>query len=143
MAEYGDGDAITHEQRVADMAAHAEVIRRDMGGASKVRAMAAEGDRTIREHIDAFSDQGTFREIGTFTRSLRPEMRDVTPGDGKIGGHCEVDGRPVAVFGDDITVLRGSSSIVGTRKESRLFDRALRWAYRSSFRETAVVGFPT
>ncbi len=125
MAEYGDGDAITHEQRVADMAAHAEVIRRDMGGASKVQAMAAEDDRTIREHIDAFSDQGTFREIGTFTRSLRPEMRDVTPGDGKIGGHCEVDGRPVAVFGDDITVLRGSSSIVGTRKESRLFDRAL------------------
>jgi acetyl-CoA carboxylase carboxyltransferase component len=29
------------------------------------------------------------------------------------------------VFGDDITVLRGSSSIVGTRKEERLYERAL------------------
>ena len=125
MAEYGDGDAISHEQRVAEMQARAEVIRRDMGGASKVRAMEDEGDRTIRQHIDAFLDDGSFREIGTFSRSLRPEMRDTTPGDGKIGGHGSVDGRPVAVFGDDITVLRGSSSIVGTRKETRLYDRAL------------------
>jgi acetyl-CoA carboxylase carboxyltransferase component len=31
----------------------------------------------------------------------------------------------VAVFGDDITVLRGSSSIVGSRKEHRIYERAL------------------
>ena len=87
MPEYGDGDAISHAERVADLDARADVIRRDMGGASKVRAMAAEGDRTIRQHIDEFCDEGTFRELGTFSRSIRPEMRDITPGDGKIGGH--------------------------------------------------------
>ncbi|MDG2113326.1 MAG: carboxyl transferase domain-containing protein, partial [Actinomycetota bacterium] len=83
------------------------------------------GDKNVRQHIDALLDDGTFREIGTFSRSLRPEVRDSTPGDGKIGGHGNVDGRPIAVFGDDITVLRGSSSIVGTRKEHRLYERAM------------------
>ena len=76
--------------------------------------MSDEGDRTIRQHIGEFLDNGTFREIGTFSRSIRTEEREKTPGDGKIGGHGMVNGRPVAVFGDDITVYRGSSSIVGT-----------------------------
>ncbi|MGY9073700.1 MAG: carboxyl transferase domain-containing protein [Acidimicrobiales bacterium] len=118
-------EAVSHEDRVADLHARADVIRTEMGGADKVAKMAAEGDRTVRQHIDGFVDDGTFREIGTFSRSLRPEARATTPGDGKIGGHGNVNGRPVALFGDDITVLRGSSSIVGTRKEGRLFNRAL------------------
>lgn len=112
-------------ERTADLHARAELIRTEMGGADKVARMAEESDKTIREHIDGFLDEGTFREIGTFSVSLRPEVRDSTPGDGKIGGHGNVDGRPVAVFGDDITVLRGSSSIVGTRKEHRLYERAM------------------
>jgi acetyl-CoA carboxylase carboxyltransferase component len=118
-------EAVSHEDRVADLHARADVIRTEMGGADKVAKMAAEGDRTVRQHIDGSVDDGTFREIGTFSRSLRPEARATTPGDGKIGGHGNVNGRPVALFGDDITVLRGSSSIVGTRKEGRLFNRAL------------------
>ena len=72
-----------------------------------------------------FSDDGSFRELGTFSRSIRPEDRESTPGDGKIGGHGLLDGQPVAVFGDDITVKRGSSSLVGGRKEHRLYERAL------------------
>lgn len=109
---------------VADMQRRAGIIRSEMGGRAKVEAMAAEGVKTVRDHIDGFLDSGTFREIGTFTRSMRLEDRDRTPGDGKIGGHGNVDGRPVAVFGDDITVLRGSSSEVGGRKEIRLYERA-------------------
>ena len=100
-------------------------VRDEMGGAEKVERMRTEGTPTVRDHIEGFLDGGSFREIGTFSRSMRLEDRDRTPGDGKIGGHGTVEGRPVAVFGDDITVLRGSSSIVGTRKEYRLFERAL------------------
>ncbi len=110
---------------ITDLYERANRIRTDMGGAEKVKQMRDQADRTIREHIDGLLDPGSFRELGTFTRSLRPEDRDRTPGDGKIGGHGLVDGRPVAVFGDDITVLRGSSSTVGTRKEYRLYERAL------------------
>ena len=95
-----------------------------MGGADKVARMRDVGDRTVREHIEGLLDDGSFEELGTFSRSMRVEDRGRTPGDGKIGGHGSIDGRPVAVFGDDITVLRGSSSIVGSRKELRLYERA-------------------
>lgn len=108
-----------------DRAARAARIRTDMGGADKVAALHAEGQKTIRDHIDAFLDPGSFRELGTFSRSMRLADRASTPGDGKIGGHGTAEGRPVAVFGDDITVKRGSSSLVGGRKEHRLYERAL------------------
>ncbi|MGI9612951.1 MAG: acyl-CoA carboxylase subunit beta [Acidimicrobiales bacterium] len=110
---------------VADRADRAEKIRSEMGGADKIDQLHADGLKTIRDHIDAFVDEGSFRELGTFSRSMRPEDRDSTPGDGKIGGHGTVDGRPVALFGDDITVKRGSSSLVGGRKEIRLYERAI------------------
>ena len=109
----------------ADRDERAEAIRRDLGGADKVAALHAEGHRTIRDHIDGLLDAGSFAEIGTFSRSMREADRDSTPGDGKIGGHGTLDGRPVAVFGDDITVKRGSSSLVGSRKELRIYERAL------------------
>ncbi len=108
-----------------DRTARAARIRTDMGGADKVAALHAEGQKTIRDHIDAFLDPGSFRELGTFSRSMRLADRASTPGDGKIGGHGTAEGRPVAVFGDDITVKRGSSSLVGGRKEHRLYERAL------------------
>jgi len=110
---------------VADLAARTERIRRDMGGAAKVARLHERGDRTIRDHIAGLVDPGSFTELGTFSRSLRHEDRDSTPGDGKIGGHGTIDGRPVAVFGDDVTVRRGSSSVVGSRKIMRLEERAV------------------
>jgi acetyl-CoA carboxylase carboxyltransferase component len=119
------GRAPTGPDPITERANRAERIRREMGGVEKVAALHADGDKTIREHFDAFLDAGSFRELGTFSRSMRPADRDTTPGDGKIGGHGTVDGRPVAVFGDDITVKRGSSSLVGGRKEHRLYERAL------------------
>ncbi len=122
---YDRAMATERDDHVDDMYARAAKIRTDMGGADKVANLAATGDRTIRQHIDGLMDPGSFRELGTFSRSIREDMRDSTPGDGKIGGHGTIDGRPVAVFGDDITVLRGSSSIVGTRKEERLYERAM------------------
>ena len=100
-------------------------IRTEMGGAEKVEQLHRDGHRTVRDHLEGFLDDDSFREIGTFSRSMRHEDRASTPGDGKIGGHGLVDGRPVAVFGDDITVKRGSSSIVGGRKEERLYERAM------------------
>ena len=116
---------MTDPDQTAELHTQADRIREEMGGSDKLSKMAAEGDRNVREHIDAFLDADTFREIGTFSRSMRLDERHKTPGDGKIGGHGTVDGRPVAVFGDDITVYRGSSSIVGTRKEHRLYERAM------------------
>lgn len=110
---------------VGDLTARVAAIRTDMGGTERVARMRADGKPTIRDHIDAVLDDSSFRELGTFSRSLRPEDRASTPGDGKIGGEGTIDGRPVAIAGDDITVKRGSSSVVGSRKTHRLYERAL------------------
>jgi len=111
--------------RSKDLNDRATKIREEMGGADRVAHMHAEGKPTIRDHIDALLDADSFRELGTFSRSLRPEDRATTPGDGKLGGEGRIDGRPVAVAGDDITVKRGSSSVVGSRKTGRLYQRAI------------------
>lgn len=101
-------------------------VRHELGGLDKVERVHAGGRRTIREHLDAFLDPGSFDEVGTFSRSANPLDVDVTPGDGKIGGHGTIGGRPVTVYGDDVTVRRGSSSVVGSRKIERLTEQALR-----------------
>jgi acetyl-CoA carboxylase carboxyltransferase component len=56
---------------------------------------------------------------------MRQEDRHNTPGDGKVGGEGRVEGRSVSVAGDDITVKKGSSAIVGSRRLARLYERAL------------------
>lgn len=110
---------------VADMRARRERIRTELGGVAKVERIHAAGRRTIREHVDGFLDRGSFEEVGTFARSANPDDAARSPGDGKIGGHGTLDGRPVTVYGDDITVLRGSSSLVGSRKITRLTEQAI------------------
>ena len=109
---------------VADLRDRREAIRRDLGGAERVARLHGRGERTIRDHIERFCDPGSFVEVGTFSRSINPADRETTPGDGKIGGHATANGRPVTVWGDDITVKRGSSSIVGSRKLHRLVETA-------------------
>jgi acetyl-CoA carboxylase carboxyltransferase component len=98
-----------------------EQIRSQMGGPERIAAVHAEGAPTIRESIAVLTDPGSFEEVGTFAASENPADRAVTPGDGKIGGHATIDGRPVTVAGDDITVKRGSSSVVGGERVARLY----------------------
>jgi acetyl-CoA carboxylase carboxyltransferase component len=97
-----------------------------MGGTARIQRLRELGRRTVRDRVDEFLDAGSFREIGTFAHSNNPDDVATTPGDGKVGGHGLVDGRPVTVAGDDITVKRGSSSEVGSHKLHRLFDQAIR-----------------
>jgi acetyl-CoA carboxylase carboxyltransferase component len=101
------------------------VITTEMGGGPRIAKLHAQDRLTVRERIAAFADPGSFAEVGTFARSNYPPDRDTTPGDGKIGGHCRVDGRPVTVVGDDVTVKRGSTSKVGETKVTRLYEQAL------------------
>jgi acetyl-CoA carboxylase carboxyltransferase component len=111
-------------EAVAEFRRRRDAIRTEMGGAERVERLHARGERTVREHIHGLLDAGSFEEVGTFTRSARPEDWDSTPGDGKIGGHGTIDGRAVTVAGDDITVKRGSSSAMGGRRLATLFAHA-------------------
>jgi acetyl-CoA carboxylase carboxyltransferase component len=112
--------------RDASFEAERDRIRRQMGGPDRITRLHAAHRRTAREHIDALLDTGSFAEIGMFARSERVEDHDATPSDGKICGHGTVDGRPVTVAADDVTVKRATSSLVGARKLQRVYEQALR-----------------
>ena len=100
-------------------------IREDMGGEHRLERIRARGGWTIRDRIDDLFDPNTFTEIGTFARSSRVEDKDDTPGDGKIGGIGRVEGRPVCVVGDDVTVRHGSSSQVSSKRMDRIYQMAI------------------
>ncbi|HEX3910416.1 MAG TPA: carboxyl transferase domain-containing protein [Solirubrobacteraceae bacterium] len=111
---------------VERMRLRAAEIRQQMGGRERIEAQHRQGRLTAREYIEALVDGGSFRELGTFARSERPEQRERTPGEGKIVGRAAVDGRGVAVVADDVTVKRASTSNVGSRKVRRVYDMAMR-----------------
>ena len=85
---------------VAGHARLAAQVRAEMGGVEKIERLHARGRVTVRERIDALVDPESFSEIGTFAFSKRADDRADTPGDGKVGGWTELDGRPVIVYGD-------------------------------------------
>src|SRR4051812_24283612 len=66
---------------------------------------------TARERIDALLDPGSFTEFDEFARhrSTTFGMEEKRPfGDGVVTGYGTVDGRPVAIFSQDVTVFGGS-----------------------------------
>ena len=87
-----------------------------MGGAQKLEARKAEGKLNARERLDYFFDPGTFLEFGLLAHSALPGMEEHTPADGKIIGYGKVQGRPVGVITNDMTVMGASSSLTNMKK---------------------------
>ena len=83
---------MTGSDRITELHTRADRVRNEMGGADKVAKMAEEGDRTIRQHIEDFLDTDSFREIGTFSRSIRLEEREKTPGTAKLAATAQLMG---------------------------------------------------
>ena len=87
-----------------------------MGGAEKLAKRREDGVLNARERLDALLDPGSFVESGLFARSIRPEMRDKSPADGKVAGFGLVNARRVGVVSNDFTVLGASSSAINGKK---------------------------
>jgi acetyl-CoA carboxylase carboxyltransferase component len=100
-------------------------VREAMGGEARIDAIHARGRLTVRERIERLLDPGSFQEVGTFARSEHSGDAETTPGDGKIGGFGTIAGRNVGVAGDDVTVKRGSSSVVGSRRLLRISEQCV------------------
>ena len=115
----------TPQQVREDLHLRRQKVVSDMGSPERIARQHAKGRLTIRERLDRLFDDGSFREIGTFAVSEQENVRDRTPGDGKIGGWGTIDGRPATAAGDDVTVLHGSSSVVGGRRMKRIYEQAL------------------
>ena len=89
-----------------------------LGGEEAVRKHHDQGRLTIRERIAGVVDPGSFKEVGTLTGQGRYEggaLQGVTPAP-YVMGLAAIDGRPVAVGGEDFTV-RGGISWSGDRKK--------------------------
>lgn len=89
-----------------------------LGGPEAVARHHERGRLTIRERVERLVDQGSFSEVGTLTGQGRydgPTLEGVTPAP-YVMGLASIDGRPVAVGGEDFTI-RGGSSWSGDRKK--------------------------
>src|ERR687883_111281 len=99
------------------------------GSAAAVARQHAKGRQTARERIEALLDPGSFVEIDELVRhrSTNFGMEAKRPyGDGVVTGTGTVDGRPVAVFSQDVTVFGGSLGEVYGEKIVKVLDFAVR-----------------
>ncbi|OGA22423.1 MAG: propionyl-CoA carboxylase [Betaproteobacteria bacterium RIFCSPLOWO2_02_FULL_67_19] len=89
-----------------------------LGGAAAVAKHQAQGRLTIRERIAGLVDAGSFQEVGRLTGQGKYQggkLLGVTPAP-YVMGLASIDGRAVAVGGEDFTV-RGGTSWSGDRKK--------------------------
>ncbi len=90
-----------------------------LGGAAAVAKHHDQGRLTIRERIAGLADAGSFQEVGRLTGQGKYDdhgkLLGVTPAP-YVMGLAKIDGRPVAIGGEDFTV-RGGTSWSGDRKK--------------------------
>lgn len=98
------------------------------GGQTRIDAQHAKGKLTARERLSILLDEASFQELGALAthHTTDFDMADKRfPGDGIITGFGKIQGRRVAVYAQDFTVLGGSFSEVQSNKISRIQDLAI------------------
>ena len=98
------------------------------GGPSRVEAQHAKGKLTARERLSILCDEASFQELGALATHHTTDFsmgEHRYPGDGIITGFGKIQGRRVAVYAQDFTVLGGSFSEVQSNKISRIQDLAI------------------
>jgi len=83
------------------------------GGTDKIEVQHGLGKLTVRERVSRLFDSGSFRELGSVVRDVRPpiirgEIIENSACDGVVMGFGEINGRKTAVYGNDFTVMSGS-----------------------------------
>jgi propionyl-CoA carboxylase beta chain len=99
------------------------------GSERAIEKQHAAGKMTARERIEALLDPGSFTEFDEFARhrSSNFGMDAKRPfGDGVVTGYGTVDGRPVAIFSQDVTVFGGSLGEVYGEKIVKILDFAMK-----------------
>lgn len=106
-------------QPEADEIAQRHAWAKEMGGAEAVARHHERGRFTVRERIAQLCDTESFREIGSLSGAAKYDadgkVQHVVPAP-YVMGLARVDGRPVAVGGEDFTV-RGGTSWGGARRK--------------------------
>jgi acetyl-CoA carboxylase carboxyltransferase component len=89
-----------------------------LGGEERVDRHHKQGKLTVRERIDKLTDPGSFQEVGQLAGAATWEggkFRSIVPAP-YVMGLAKIDGRFVAVGGEDFTVRGGSSAGLARRK---------------------------
>src|SRR5688572_11974185 len=89
-----------------------------LGGPEAVDKHHSQGRLTIRERVASLCDEGSFQEVGKLTGKgtyVDGKLASVAPAP-YVMGLARIDGRPVAVGGEDFTV-RGGTSWGGERRK--------------------------
>jgi propionyl-CoA carboxylase beta chain len=99
------------------------------GSARAVEKQHAKGKHTARERIEMLVDEDSFTEIDEFARhrSTQFGMENSRPyGDGVVIGTATVDGRPIALYSQDFTIMGGSLGEVHAEKIVKIAEFALK-----------------
>ncbi len=124
----GEQDVHTTAGKLADLdrrideAVHA-------GSQAAVEKQHAKGKKTARERVELLLDPGSFTELDEFARHRATSfgLEQKRPyGDGVVTGFGTVDGRPVCVFSQDVTIFGGSLGEVYGEKIVKILDFALK-----------------
>jgi propionyl-CoA carboxylase beta chain len=99
------------------------------GGQKGIDSQHKRGKLTARERIELLLDKGTFEEMDIFVRHQSKDFglentRYYT--DGVITGVGKINGRNVAVFSQDFTILGGSLAEYYAKKIVKIMDLAMR-----------------
>jgi acetyl-CoA carboxylase carboxyltransferase component len=98
------------------------------GGPRRIQQQHERGKLTARERLALLLDDGSFQEFGALATHNITDfgMADQRyPGDGIVTGLGKINGRRVAVFAQDFTVMGGSFSEVQSHKICRIQNLAL------------------
>ncbi|WP_020662569.1 acyl-CoA carboxylase subunit beta [Amycolatopsis benzoatilytica] len=124
----GEPDIHTTAGKLADLyrrydeAVHA-------GSARAIEKQHAKGKKTARERIDLLLDEGSFVELDELARHRSTNFgleKNRPYGDGVVTGYGTVDGRPVCVFSQDVTVFGGALGEVYGEKICKVMDLAIK-----------------
>jgi len=121
-------DKHTTAGKLADLDARIEEAVH-AGSNAAVEKQHARGKKTARERIELLLDPGSFTELDEFARHRATAfgLDQKRPyGDGVVTGFGTIDGRPVCVFSQDVTIFGGSLGEVYGEKIVKIIDFALK-----------------
>ena len=118
-------------QPEVDQIAERRRLALGLGGPERVQRQHDQGKLTIRERIEGVLDPDSFHELGRLAGSSREEdgrLVEVTPAP-FVGGLGKIDGRTVAIGGEDFTI-GGGSAIQSQERSKQVFHERVALEYR-------------
>lgn len=99
------------------------------GGEKAIERQHSKGKLTARERIELLVDPGTFEEFDMFVKTRSTYFgldKKNIPADGVVTGLGKVNGRRVAIYAQDFTVIGGSLGEMHALKIAKMQDMAIK-----------------